>query len=228
MKTNNRELKGAYRSYIRSRPGAGRKSCPAPEEIWHLLWRKGHRKQKARLIDHISDCSACYGEFEAFLEIRRAEGRLIDNIKESLKGRFEKPPHSWNWRYASALIILVAVAASVIFSTRWLGLTKKHEERGKLSRQLRLIAPGSNRTLRAPLVFEWEGIPTAEYYIVEIFDSSLLTFWKSPATSQNFFAIPLPIEKRMRRNTRYFWMLTAFQRDGTKTESSLEEFELID
>jgi hypothetical protein len=228
MRTNDRALKRAYRSHIQSRPAPDGKSCPSPEEIWRMLVKRRRRKNKARMMDHITSCSTCYGEFEAFLEIYRAERDLAGRVEGTPSISPETRRFSWAWRYVSAVLLLLVIAGSVIFSTRWLNLAKKHSERGRLSGQLRLIAPGTRRSLRPPLIFRWEGIAGVEYYAVEIFDNSLLPVWKSSQTVRNSCEVPRSVEKNMRRKTSYFWMLTAFRQDGTKIESSLEQFELID
>jgi hypothetical protein len=229
MKTNNPELKRAYRAYVQSRPAAGRTNCPSPEEIWVLLRSGGRRRRKARMMDHVTNCSACFAEFEAFLGILRAEGRFIANVQTNSRDRIARAPRSWRRKYAPAFATLIMVVAAVtVLSTRWLGVAKKSEERGRVSGQLRLFTPGTNRALRVPLVFKWEKVPRVEYYIVEIFDGSLLPLWKSPPVTRDFCSIPQTVEKKMRRGTSYFWMLTAIQQDGTKSESSLEIFTLID
>jgi hypothetical protein len=227
MRTNDRDLKRAYRSYIQSRPAPEGKGCPSPEDIWRMLGKRRKRKSKARMMDHITNCATCYAEFEAFLEICRAERHLARDVQEKAAGP-ETRRFSLAWRYMAAALLFLAMAGSAIFLTKWLSIAKKPPERGRLSGQLRLIAPGSHRSLGLPIIFRWEGITGVEYYAIEIFDSSLLPIWKSPRTVGNSCEVPPSVEKSMRKRTPYFWMLTAFRQDGTKIESSLEEFELID
>jgi hypothetical protein len=227
MKTNNRDLKLAYKSIIQNRRGESRKNCPSAEEMWTLLGKRRSRRQKAGLIDHITDCSACHEEFQAFLEMGRAEKRLIENVRETYRSPVKSTRFSWNWRLASALLALVVVVGLALFATSWLGVWKHSDERGRHSGQLRLLAPATRRAIRAPLRFEWETVPNAQHYIIEVFDSSLRPVWKSPPVTQNSCEIPAPAELTLPRKANYFWMLTAFLQDGTKAESSLEQFELI-
>jgi hypothetical protein len=228
MKTNNQELKRAYREFVQSSSGTQAKNCPAPQEIWSLFTGRKSRKKKGRMMDHITTCSSCFREFEAFLEISRAEGNLVHAIEPRFGSRPRKSPLPMAWRYATAFLIVIAVLAATMISTDWLNFNKRPEERGRLSGQLRLLAPGQEPSLRAPLLFRWEGISRPEYYIVEIFDDSLLPFWKSSPLTGTSCELPLAVKEKMERGKSYFWMLTAFSAGGTKTESSLEEFRLID
>jgi len=228
MKTNDRELKRAYREFIQNTSATRTKDCPAPEEIWSLFAGRRSRKRKGRMMDHITTCSSCFREFEAFLEISRAEGNLIDELQSRFRSRLRKVPGPMAWRYATAFLIVIAIVAAAMLSTKWLGPTKRPEERGRLSGQLRLLAPGQEPALRAPLLFRWEGAARSEYYIVEIFADSLLPFWKSAQLTGTSYELPSPVKEKMERGKSYFWMLTAFSQGGTKTESSLEEFKLID
>jgi hypothetical protein len=228
MKTNDQELKRAYREYVQNTSGTRGGNCPGPEEIWSLFSGRVSGKRRARMVDHITACSSCFREFEAFLEISRAEGNLAREVQSRFRSQPRRIPLPMVWRYVTALLIFIVVLAAVMLSTRWLGPAKQAEERGRLSGQLRLLAPGQKPPLRAPLIFRWEEIARSEYYIIEIFDDSLLPFWKSSRLMGNSFELPSPVKEKLERRKRYFWMLTAFSQGGTKTESALEEFSLID
>ena len=228
MKTTERELKRAYREYVQSSPGAKTGDCPASEEIWSLFAGGTPGKRKAGMMEHITDCSSCFREFETFLEMSRAEENLAQEVRSRFRGRRRAVSLPMVWRYVTAFLVLIVILAAAMLSTRWLGLTRKPEERGRLSGQLRLLAPDPYSTLRAPLIFRWEEVERSEYYIIEIFDDSLLPFWKSPQLKGISYELPSPVKEKIERGKSYFWMLTAFSQGGLKTESALEEFKLID
>jgi hypothetical protein len=228
MKTNDRDLKKAYREYVQNASGAQKADCPSPEEIWKLFAGKTSEKRTTRLVDHITACSSCFREFEAFLEISRAEGSLAREVQSRFRSQPRKVPLPMVWRYVTALLILIVILGAVMLSTRWLAPAKQPEDRGRFSGQLRLLAPGQEPKLRAPLIFKWEGIARSEYYVIEIFDDSLLPFWKSSQLSGTSYELPSSVKEKMERRKSYFWMLTAFSQGGAKTESALEEFRLID
>ena len=170
MKTNDRELKTAYREHVQNTPGTREKDCPTSEDIWRFFSEKTSEKRKARLVDHITTCSFCFREFEAFLEISRAEKNLVREVQSRFRSDARKAPLPMVWRYAGAFLMAMAILAAALLSTKWLGFPKRPEERGRLSGQIRLLAPGQETALRSPLVFRWEAVALSEYYIVEVFD----------------------------------------------------------
>jgi len=228
MKTNDRELKMAYREHVQNASGTREKDCPTSEDIWRLFSEKTSGKRKARLVDHITTCSFCFREFEAFLEISRAEGNLVREVQSRFQSDARTAPLPMVWRYAGAFLMAMAILAAAVLSTKWLGFPKRPEERGRLSGQIRLLTPGQETALRSPLVFRWEAVALSEYYVVEVFDDTLLPVWKSAQLTVTSCEMPKQIKEKMAEERTYYWMLTAFSTGGTKTESSLEEFRLID
>jgi hypothetical protein len=228
MKTNDRELKMAYREHVQNASGTREKDCPTSEDIWRLFSEKTSGNRKARLVDHITTCPFCFREFEAFLEISRAEGKLVREVQSRFQSDAKTAPLPMAWRYAGAFLMAMAILAAAVLSTKWLGFPKRPEERGRLSGQIRLLAPGPETALRSPLVFRWEAVALSEYYVVEVFDDTLLPVWKSAQLAITNCEIPKQIKEKMAKERTFYWMLTAFSPGGTKTESFLEEFRLID
>jgi hypothetical protein len=74
------------------------------------------------------------------------------------------------------------------------------------------------------LVFRWNDILGTDHYILEIFDDTLLPFWKSPEIRENVFYPPQYLLIKFEKNKRYFWMVTAFDEKGKGIESRLEDF----
>ncbi len=227
MKTNDRELKRVYRESVQ-KASVPTKDCPSPQAIWELFAGKASERRKARLVDHITACPSCFREFEAFLEISRAEGNLANQVQARLGSRPGRAPLPMAWRYVAALLMLMVILATAILSTKWLGPAGPPEERGRVSGQVRLLSPSREPNLRAPLIFSWEEIARSEYFIIEIFDDSLRPFWKSSRLTGRSYELPSPVKEKLKGNQSYFWMLTAFLQDGGRTESALEEFKLAD
>jgi hypothetical protein len=228
MKTNDREIKTAYRDLLLAASGTRKKGCPAAEEIWRLFSDGIPRKQRARMVDHITTCSLCFQEFEAFLEISRAEEDFVREVQSRFRSYARNAPSPMLWRYAAAFLITIAVLAVAVLSTKWFDFTKRAEERGRLSGQVRLLTPGQETALSSPLIFRWEAVDLAEYYVVEVFDDSLRPIWKSAQLTITSCELPTQVKETMTKELKYYWMLTAFSPGGRKTESSLEEFSLID
>ena len=74
------------------------------------------------------------------------------------------------------------------------------------------------------LKFRWVEIKDSDYYIVELYDETLLPIWRSEKIFNNEIDLPKQILDRLVKNKKYFWMLTAYFPDGKKIESRLEYF----
>jgi len=227
MKTNEGELKRTFRECIHSSPKASALRCPSSETIWSLFSGEGSRKRKARIVDHITTCADCHKEFEAFLEIFRAEEKFAHDVQPQSRSHPIHAPTQAVWRYAAAFLGIIVIASAAVLTTRWLS-PKPPAERGRLSGQLRLLAPGQELSFKKPLVFRWEATADTEYYVLEVFDESLLPFWRSGPLTETQCELPILVKEKMARGKDYFWMLSATQRDGKKTESSIERITILD
>lgn len=226
MKTNEAELKKAFLAYIRSSPKASAGNCPSSETIWSFFSGEGSRKLKARIVDHITTCADCHKEFEAFLEIFRAEEKLARDVQPQFRSSPNRISTQAFWRYAAAFLGIIIIASAAVLTTKWLS-PGPPAERGRLSGQLRLLAPGHEPRFQQPLVFKWEPAPDTEYYVIEIFDESLLPFWSSGPLAVTQCELPALVKDKIVKGRDYFWMLSAYSPHGSRTESSLEAFKLI-
>ena len=227
MKTNEAELKKAFRTYIRSSPKAPTGHCPSSEAIWRSFSGKASRKHKAQIVDHITTCMDCHKEFEAFLEIFRAEEKLARDVQPQFHISPSPISNQAFWRYAAALFTIIVVVSAAVFTVKWLS-PRQPTERGRLSGQLHLLTPDQELSFQKPLVFKWEPAPDTEYYVIEIFDESLLPFWSSGPLAVTQCELPSLVKDKMVKGGSYFWMLSATQKDGRKMESSVERFTLLD
>ena len=228
MKANDPELKAAFRAHFLNGLGARKKGCPAREDIWGLFSGRNAGKREARTLDHITACASCFGEFEAFLEISRAEKQLAHEVRSRSRPESRRAPWPIAWRYAAASLIVIAVLAAAVLSTKWWGSGDRPAERGRLSGQVRLIAPGQEASIRTSLIFRWEPVALSDHYVIEVFDDSLLPLWKSSQIKSTSWELPTSVKEKMATGKPYFWMLTSFSASGLRVESSLEEFEFVD
>jgi hypothetical protein len=137
------------------------------------------------------------------------------------KPRF-KIPHTWGWAAASLFGVALAVAA--LWGVRSFLRAPGDRERGKRPGEIQLIFPVRGQEVRAPWNFSWEEIPGAEYYLLEIFDKSLLPLWKSPRIETPYYRFTPESANIIRADEAYFWTVTAWLADATKKEAPLEEF----
>jgi hypothetical protein len=245
MKINNDDLRHIYQAYIRDRIPASRDACPSAEHIQASFMPSASRRKKAKIIRHISGCADCAQEFQFFLRLFREEQGLINGIDRLSPGADRnavagKKLHnslisSWPRVFSLHLSwksVLVRLSASIliavaILATNKIFISRKTDERGKLSNQVHLLEPVHKKVALAPLVFKWKGIRNAHSFMLEIFDGTLLPLWKSPRIIETSYQLPSEISQKLQPNKTYFWMITAFRADGAAVESSLEDFLVV-
>ena len=233
MKINLQGLRDLFQSYISESTQMNRKDCPSPEILSGCLQGQASKKNKNRVIDHISQCRFCLEEFQFILEIEREKKKLIQKIshhffghskKRRAKAYFPFLKKSWNLAFYAAGTILVVAAGLALYIIINGGLEKKF--RGTNVEYIKLINPVHKKTVKAPIVFHWRKIESAEYYILELFDNTLLPIWKSQKIPENKIQLPKDIKESLSPGKNYFWFITGFFPGDRKIESSLEQFEI--
>lgn len=234
MKINEADLKALYKSSIQKKAPLSRSNCPSIETISHLFLETAPESEKARVVDHITICSLCHEEFDLFLNISRDESRLFEDLKkylppkkrflDQLRDLFSRNGSRFLWKYVSVPLLTALFLTATYFVARFYIAKKEPEARGRPAGPIRLISPLYETSFDAPLVFKWDEFKPAEYVLIEIFDETLLLIWRSQKIRDNFFELPIDAREKIQKAKRYFWMVTAFLPDGSKIESSLQEF----
>ncbi|MDH5413659.1 MAG: hypothetical protein OEW87_05940 [Flavobacteriaceae bacterium] len=244
MKINLKELQNIYSAYISEKIPISRKNCPPLRKIISSFKKGTSEKQKTKLLDHVTNCYFCAREFQLILNILRNEKKLKSELKTLLfpknsnlsinkpsKGRIfrlrekEKPLILIiNWKYLSLFIGTVIIILSVIF---FKNQTNK-EIRGIDSQQIHLLEPLNEEYSKSQLMFTWNEFKGSNYYLLEIFDETLIPIWKSNKIITNFNLLPDKIVQNLKSNKTYFWMVTAFLPNGRKVESNLQKFILLE
>lgn len=245
MKINNKDLKDLYKAYIMENAPLSRKNCPQTKEIINLFRSKLSEKQKSKTIDHITNCYFCSQEFEFILQTLRQEKKLRDEIRRLLLSKKEAPLNKQgsekkindlrkklipffprlSWKYAS-LFMGITVIISVLFALIIFYTHEKKDFRGQYLTPIKLIEPVKGKYQKSLLEFRWEEIKGVEYYILELFDETLLPIWKSKKIFNSHIVLPKKTGDSLAENKLYFWMLTAYFPDGRKIESRIENFVL--
>ncbi len=240
MKINDDDLKKIYKSYVLTRTPLSRQACPSSEQILKIFMDSGIKTEKERIVDHISNCSSCVQEFDAFLEIARHEEKLTREIEELLRDEagpfFIVKKNSQKiikrfspvWRFALASVILVSLVGVFFLVIKGPIFNRMSEKRGIKAGQIRLLEPRLDRASQPPLVFRWDEIEGRDFYVVELFDESLSPLWKSAKIFDTSLRLPSYIEKQLNKGGSYFWMVTVFFTNGLVRESHLEEFKIAD
>jgi hypothetical protein len=242
MKITQDELKSLYRSHIQRRVPPSRAECPPPEIIFQAFEPSTPSSEKAKIVDHMAGCSHCFQEFELWLHFSRGQEDALKSIINWIK-KEDKPAITQNkknkllelalgprgqslplWKWAIGLIITVAFAGLVVLGVKNTFINAGLEERGRWPGQIRLLFPVQGQKVRVPFTFQWEAMPNAEYYSLEIFDRTLLPLWKSPRIEARQYELPPEAQQFIIKEKVCFWTITAWLNDGTKRESLLGEF----
>lgn len=250
MKINNKDLQRLYKDYIRQKSPSSRKNCPPLKKIINFFNSKSLEKQKFKIIDHITTCSYCLQEFEFILQtlryklkineeisdflntekvistIRKKSDILVSDLKKRQSPFFPK----LSWKYGSLLLGGVAAAIILIiifFKPDIIRIPVKNQQRSETITQIKLIEPIGAKYSTSSLSFKWRKLNDSDYYILELFDESLIPVWKSEKILKNHYTLPKNAIKNLDENKVYFWMVTAFLSNGKKIESTLEEFTLL-
>lgn len=243
MKIKHKDLQQLYKYFVMENIPESRKDCPPSKEIINFFRAKLSEKQKTNIIDHITHCYYCAQEFEFILQTLRYEGKLNEEIgnlirsendKTTLKTRAKKIPLNsgkkqkifipvLSWKYALLPFAALLIISALIFFPR----SEKKEFRGANLNQVQLVEPIDGKYSKSQLVFRWKKLKDSDYYILELFNETLLPVWKSNRISKNRVILPTELVKKLSINKTYLWMVTAFFPDGRRIESEMEEFTLI-
>lgn len=235
MKINSKDLKLLYSAHLIENTPPSRKNCPLTKEIIDLFRSKLSKKKKSKIIDHVTECYFCYKEFQSILEILREESKLIGAIEElaiksnqiSLNRKNISFFQRSSWKFASVFLGSILILSTILIYFVFLNKGQK-DYRSKYYPSVHLIDPIGGKIQKTLLKFRWVEIEESEYYIIEIFDETLLPIWRSNKIYTNDFCPPEEIADRFKKKKRYFWMLTAYFPDGRKMESRIEQFILTD
>lgn len=228
MNLKDEELKGLYQSYVTMRTSGDREGCPSPETLLSFFVSRSKARKKLKIVDHLTNCSACIREFELLLEIQRFQDQLTPQVREATdSGRFPSTPlgalrtigHSW--RISPIIAGAIFVIASLIIVIRELGRPVGVRA---TSSSIVLVQPNPINPASLPLIFIWKEVNGAETYVLELYDDALLPVWKSRELSSPPVTMPEDLARRLRLNKPYFWMITAYQNKEKLAESELTRF----
>jgi len=228
MVIDDESLKSIYQAYVRENTPASRGECPSAESMIRMLSGRGSRKEKTRLVDHISRCRYCAEEFEFLVEARRSEKDLIHGVDQWLvqKKRDRLRPilfSHFSWRLVSLVVAFFVVGVLLL---KFLILPTPETYRADSQAMIELLQPVDTRVPRSSLVFRWKPLPNTEYYVLEVFDETLAPVWESGEITVSQAVPPREVSGKLAAGRAYFWLLTAHLKSGEKIHSSLVEFVL--
>jgi hypothetical protein len=226
MTTDPDRFKALYGVQVRPQNPASRRNCPSPKRMVRLLTSRCSTREGAKLIDHISLCSDCAGEFAFLTEAIRSERVLVGDIENWLgTGQKAEPRRPHLLRYSWGLAPLLAAFFIVGFLVLKLVVLRSPERyRAAAEARVALLEPVEQKVSRQSLVFRWQPVPGVEHYVVEVFDEALSPVWKSPPLLETRIVPPDPVARGLVPRKSYFWLVSAYFSGGDKWLSPLEEF----
>jgi len=228
MKIEYDDLKKLYQGYITSRIPRNRNKCPSPMALYNSFKSSTSLRIKKKIIGHITDCSFCREEFELFLELQRYQASSITIINEtsstaSSTDKLETVNigRRFIWRYAYflfGLVLSISAYYLIVHKNDLIEVKRASEPR------ILLITPAHVHTFPKPLIFRWQEQSASQYYILELFDNSLLPVWTSQKILDVHIPLPDEVLSRLHSGNYYFWMITAFSSTQKISESELMRF----
>jgi len=229
MKTNLADVSRVYRDYLRgAKPDIGR-ACPTMERLAQCVLADVPGKERAEIVGHAANCAACAAALKDLFDISAETDRVAAEIKRSA-GR-EQASESrgaetflgrLTGRPAVAIMAGIFVLAVLTFSV--FRLLDRSGTRGGPEVRVLLVSPVAGSFSRDGLEFRWQSLAGADHYTVELFDKSLKLVWRSGPVSGNEFRPADAVDKGLRADEAYYWMVTAVRGDHSEIKSRLAEF----
>jgi hypothetical protein len=240
MDIDEQRLKDIYQAGAQSERPASREKCPPPETLLGLMRSRLSPGKASKVIDHISRCGHCAGEFRFLLGTLREEKPLLQETERCLTANRPDEAREPAFRGAKALIrrwgldirrlswgslsLFVGLAVTGLAVAAFLVFRSPATVRSNAPAAVRLIQPVDQKVSKSSLVFRWEPMSGSEYYTFELFDRALEPVWKSDRVGAVKIVLPQEVGRKLTPGDIFFWMVTAHLPDGEKRTSRPEKF----
>jgi len=243
MPIDNTSLKALYQARAGSTGPSSRSGCPSPEKLLGVLRSELSSRRATRVIDHLSRCDACSGEFAFLAEALRSETALLRDLERwragqrpatnagravegggapGMKSRALFSRLSWG---------AVPVGAGLLFAlflmSRGLIFHPREAYRAEEATRIELLRPAGG-VARDGLMFSWKRSPGYDRYVLRLFDQALAPVWQSDRLAGDSLRLPPAAAGRLESGRPYFWMITAGRADGREIKSTVTEFSVED
>jgi len=229
MKIELDRLRTLFQGYAASKRPSDRRGCPSPRAMAGTFESSLSRRARKNIADHISECPFCREEFMIFLEARRSEAGAPEPEEQASPDQHRPLPRKSAggsglaavWQYASVLIGL-----GLAISSFFIVIQHKHSSEVQRSNETHILlqAPRARQVITAPPIFRWRGSPAADYYVIELFDETMLPIWTSERIQSNQAPLPRYVFSGLHPGKSYFWMVTGFSLDFEADVSGLSQF----
>ena len=159
-------LRALYAQALRARAATAGGEHPPLEAIEALARREGDEETRLATLDHVMSCAACRGELDLLRTVEQAGARSGGAATASRPGR-----RSWFMPAALAATVLLAVAIGIGRGALPGGNGEDVMRDGPEAGAVALVAPGTEASAGAPLLFAWRPVAGAVNYRLELLDA---------------------------------------------------------
>lgn len=229
-KIDNEAIKKLYNHYLEDISDKSRDQCPSPKILLKSIRQNLSTKKNGKIIRHMSKCIHCSKEFELLQKIVREEKNIETRIGQALNTNYieakvsQRKPVGFPPIKTKYVVIATTLSIVIFVSLYIFKFQNQYQYRRARASPLQIEYPRDSRLLKSRLYFRWNNISEIEYYVIQIFDDTLISIWKSPKIKDNVFIPSKALLASFQKNTRYFWMVTAYDSKGKGIESRLEDF----
>jgi len=229
MKTNLAEVSRVYQHYLRGEKPASGEPCPPIERLAQCVFADVPGKERAEIVGHAANCSACAAALKDLLDIQAETDRVAAEVKRSAgRGRArEFGGAKAFWERLSGMPAVAAIAGIfvlAVISFSVIRLLDRSGTRGGPEVRLLAVSPVTTSLSKDGVEFRWEGLPGVNHFAVEVFDKSLKLVWRSGPVTGNELRPADGIDKSLTAGETYYWMVTAVMGDHSEIRSRLAEF----
>ena len=231
MKIDNEALKYYYKSFLEEISPPTRVNCPSPELLLKSLRFRISKRKNRKIIKHLFSCVHCSREFEFMIETIKKEKETDQEIGQLfLQSPDEKKPSKRNNSVPVSSIpkklsyLTTGIVIIVLFSIFMLKTQKVPQFRRTRASPLQIVFPNEIKLQLPQLYFKWDTGQKSDYYIIEIFDETLLPIWRSDKLTISPFYPTEDLLVRLEYEKTYFWMVTSYGKNKKISESRLVDF----
>lgn len=223
----NEHLEEAYRWIAAEDLAASGEACPPSGDLAAFMIGESPRKDRKRILAHISLCGTCAKKVDALFQAEREIDDLFRGLPDGAKNNSRKK--SWLQGYKLRSLHPVAVGALIlaVLAIASFFLLKSRPAapvwRGQPS-EVVLIAPARGAVLSGRGEFVWKSYPGAESYRIELFDPTLSLIWKSEPLAADRISLPERVLALLQRGVSYYWSVSSRLVNGLVVKSKLSAF----
>lgn len=228
MKYDDDQLKAAFQAAAAIQRPRNRQDCPSPESLARSFTARAPKRIKRQIIDHVSKCSYCKEEFAFYHELQKIHKEILGEYEgaanEEVIGALLKDSRPriqplLNYAFLCLGILIISTVVMLLFTNKNIS-----ESERSITSTVILDYPLSSHHMTEILNFRWKGFPSAQYYVLELFNDSLEFLWTSPPVQDLHIRLPLEMSDEIRPGRVFYWMITAYIGSSKIGESKLMRF----